>query len=471
MEIETSILDTSIDVYYQQGEYNIDRIVEWILQCCEFQNYWIQQSATLANSHLEIINFKLMNISTYYTSVLFTSLSDKDKETLSLIYYYLLANVVHLYNTAHSRLKDFQRQFKNLVEQTFIYNENENSNDNSNDNEDEDNDSLDNDQDAREIQLVSLEASIEETTQLLSTILGGFTILVDINQKLPATQKTKINLDSSIFDVPPSIVYNRILSFQRYLKDKLMAFHKFKYDTSQVLANYYIKFNLKYPSKESGVSLMIPKLVQIEDELDDYDNGENDCNICFDILLKDVLYLKCGHRYHKDCVYTWAKSNGINSERHNCPECRQSMAVDKIVTDNADNLVKIGPHETTSTSASPPSTETSISKEEANQPKSTKILNDDPIKTETSTLISSKDDNFFKKRQTSCNATLKKSATVDNNISPPSAKLSPLAEILKHHPLNKYKNRKETGQQTQKQKHHKHNLKTNESDKPNCAFM
>ena len=60
-----------------------------------------------------------------------------------------------------------------------------------------------------------------------------------------------------------------------------------------------------------------------------------DCSICiepihlekFKLKKNDLVFLECGHVYHKDCLQSWVKSQIKNIDKPNCPMCRK-MIVD-----------------------------------------------------------------------------------------------------------------------------------------------
>ena len=60
-----------------------------------------------------------------------------------------------------------------------------------------------------------------------------------------------------------------------------------------------------------------------------------DCSIClepinlekFKLKKNDLVFLECGHVYHKDCLQSWVKSQIKNIDKPNCPMCR-TMIVD-----------------------------------------------------------------------------------------------------------------------------------------------
>ena len=47
--------------------------------------------------------------------------------------------------------------------------------------------------------------------------------------------------------------------------------------------------------------------------------SESPCSICLTPLKKNILILKCNHRYHKDCIQTWRRFNNT------CPLCRDPI--------------------------------------------------------------------------------------------------------------------------------------------------
>ena len=55
-----------------------------------------------------------------------------------------------------------------------------------------------------------------------------------------------------------------------------------------------------------------------------------DCSIClepinlekFKLKKNDLVFLECGHVYHKDCLQSWVKSQIKNIDKPNCPMCR-----------------------------------------------------------------------------------------------------------------------------------------------------
>ena len=65
-----------------------------------------------------------------------------------------------------------------------------------------------------------------------------------------------------------------------------------------------------------------------------------DCSIClepinlekFKLKKNDLVFLECGHVYHKDCLQSWVKSQIKNIDKPNCPMCR-TMIVDYCKTD------------------------------------------------------------------------------------------------------------------------------------------
>lgn len=60
-----------------------------------------------------------------------------------------------------------------------------------------------------------------------------------------------------------------------------------------------------------------------------------DCSIClepihlekFKLKKNDLVFLECGHVYHKKCLQSWIKSQIKNIDKPNCPMCR-TMIVD-----------------------------------------------------------------------------------------------------------------------------------------------
>ena len=60
-----------------------------------------------------------------------------------------------------------------------------------------------------------------------------------------------------------------------------------------------------------------------------------DCSICiepinlekFKLKKNDLVFLECGHVYHKGCLQSWVKSQIKNIDKPNCPMCR-TMIVD-----------------------------------------------------------------------------------------------------------------------------------------------
>ena len=48
----------------------------------------------------------------------------------------------------------------------------------------------------------------------------------------------------------------------------------------------------------------------------DIDNFQS-CAICLDEDITSIVKLKCGHLYHKKCIYPWLENN------NNCPTCRE----------------------------------------------------------------------------------------------------------------------------------------------------
>ena len=75
-----------------------------------------------------------------------------------------------------------------------------------------------------------------------------------------------------------------------------------------------------------------------------------DCSIClepinlekFKLKKNDLVFLECGHVYHKDCLQSWVKSQIKNIDKPNCPMCR-TMIVDyckkdyKVINYDSDN--------------------------------------------------------------------------------------------------------------------------------------
>ena len=59
------------------------------------------------------------------------------------------------------------------------------------------------------------------------------------------------------------------------------------------------------------------KEYKLNEDLDKSDN----CSICLENYNKDniINVLKCGHKYHKDCIDDWINDN------NNCPLCRLSL--------------------------------------------------------------------------------------------------------------------------------------------------
>ncbi|XP_054154250.1 uncharacterized protein LOC128952825 [Oppia nitens] len=50
------------------------------------------------------------------------------------------------------------------------------------------------------------------------------------------------------------------------------------------------------------------------------------CSICLDTLADGTKALKCGHSFHKQCIYGW-----IATKHNTCPLCRQLMVVSQPV--------------------------------------------------------------------------------------------------------------------------------------------
>ena len=48
----------------------------------------------------------------------------------------------------------------------------------------------------------------------------------------------------------------------------------------------------------------------------DIDNFQS-CAICLDEDITSIVKLKCGHLYHKKCIYPWLENH------NNCPTCRE----------------------------------------------------------------------------------------------------------------------------------------------------
>ena len=68
----------------------------------------------------------------------------------------------------------------------------------------------------------------------------------------------------------------------------------------------------------------------IEDKLE--------CSICIDTInlkrKKNVIFLNCGHAFHKKCLQKWVKTNINQGKSVGCPDCRQNIisnSYDKIV--------------------------------------------------------------------------------------------------------------------------------------------
>ena len=59
------------------------------------------------------------------------------------------------------------------------------------------------------------------------------------------------------------------------------------------------------------------KEYKLNEDLEESDN----CSICLENYNKDniINVLKCGHKYHKDCIDYWINDN------NNCPLCRLSL--------------------------------------------------------------------------------------------------------------------------------------------------
>jgi len=59
------------------------------------------------------------------------------------------------------------------------------------------------------------------------------------------------------------------------------------------------------------------KEYKLNEDLEESDN----CSICLENYNKDniINVLKCGHKYHKDCIDDWINDN------NNCPLCRLSL--------------------------------------------------------------------------------------------------------------------------------------------------
>ena len=75
-----------------------------------------------------------------------------------------------------------------------------------------------------------------------------------------------------------------------------------------------------------------------------------ECSIClepinlekFKLKKNDLVFLECGHVYHKDCLQSWVKSQIKNIDKPKCPMCR-TMIVDYCKKDyinyDSDNSV------------------------------------------------------------------------------------------------------------------------------------
>jgi len=60
------------------------------------------------------------------------------------------------------------------------------------------------------------------------------------------------------------------------------------------------------------------------EKLEKIENSENDCPICYDTLDTNDITIKCGHKFHYNCILNTFKSDVSKNIRHirKCPYCR-----------------------------------------------------------------------------------------------------------------------------------------------------
>tara|TARA_A100001015_G_C15003490_1_gene719619 strand:- start:337 stop:816 length:480 start_codon:yes stop_codon:yes gene_type:complete len=77
------------------------------------------------------------------------------------------------------------------------------------------------------------------------------------------------------------------------------------------ISNYFKKCYTKNFKKKNE-----PKII-IYSQYNNSFNDDNMCSICLENLEKNLVQLKCGHIFHKNCIDTWYKS-----QKNTCPICR-----------------------------------------------------------------------------------------------------------------------------------------------------
>ena len=63
------------------------------------------------------------------------------------------------------------------------------------------------------------------------------------------------------------------------------------------------------------------------------------CSICIDEINNEhnIVFLKCGHAYHKQCLNNWVKTKVKNTQDPDCPMCRDVIIkIPKIISYDSD---------------------------------------------------------------------------------------------------------------------------------------
>jgi len=63
------------------------------------------------------------------------------------------------------------------------------------------------------------------------------------------------------------------------------------------------------------------------------------CSICIDEINNkhNIVFLKCGHAYHKQCLNNWVKTKVKNTQDPDCPMCRDVIIeIPKIISYDSD---------------------------------------------------------------------------------------------------------------------------------------
>ena len=53
------------------------------------------------------------------------------------------------------------------------------------------------------------------------------------------------------------------------------------------------------------------------------ENSEDDCPICCEKLLENIIKTECNHIFHKECLMHWINSS--QTQRYNCPICVSNL--------------------------------------------------------------------------------------------------------------------------------------------------